>query len=100
MRLVISDCIEEIVQTPHGPILVAVSGNRHKKAILTYHDFGLNCESIFRGHLVEYYKAAFNLSLEYHSFREQFTFRNCRVNVICENIILQRTIQPMPAQDS
>lgn len=37
-------CAEVRVRTDRGDILVAVQGDRHKPAIFTYHDLGLNCK--------------------------------------------------------
>jgi len=39
---------EEIVETEHGSVTVAIKGDRSKPAILTYHDLGLNYISNFQ----------------------------------------------------
>lgn len=41
-------CVEERVRTSRGDILVAVRGDRNKRAILTYHDLGLNYAANFQ----------------------------------------------------
>ena len=44
---------EEVIETSHGQVTVAVQGSRNKPAIVTYHDLGLNCEYymyIFKNH--------------------------------------------------
>lgn len=41
-------CVEERVRTSRGDILVAVKGDRTKRAILTYHDLGLNYAANFQ----------------------------------------------------
>lgn len=33
---------KEMVETRHGPITIAIAGDRTKPVILTYHDLGLN----------------------------------------------------------
>lgn len=43
-----SSAHEETVETDHGPIVVAVQGQRNKPAIVTYHDIGLNYISSFQ----------------------------------------------------
>lgn len=43
-----STCHEEMVETDHGVITVAVQGVRGKPPILTYHDLGLNYISSFQ----------------------------------------------------
>jgi len=42
------DYTEEIVETDHGSVTVAIKGDRSKPAILTYHDLGLNYISNFQ----------------------------------------------------
>lgn len=39
---------EEVVETEHGSVTVAIKGDRSKPAILTYHDLGLNYISNFQ----------------------------------------------------
>ena len=39
---------EEYVDTNHGQLLVAFTGDRNKPALLTYHDLGLNYISNFQ----------------------------------------------------
>lgn len=39
--------VEIRVRTDRGDIMVAVSGDRAKPAILTYHDLGLNCKYLY-----------------------------------------------------
>ncbi|KAB7507111.1 hypothetical protein Anas_06407 [Armadillidium nasatum] len=34
--------IKETVETRHGPITIAIAGDRSKPVILTFHDLGLN----------------------------------------------------------
>ncbi|XP_050354389.1 protein NDRG3-like [Nymphalis io] len=41
-------CVEERVRTSRGDILVAVRGDRNKRAIITYHDLGLNYAANFQ----------------------------------------------------
>ncbi|XP_061728255.1 protein NDRG3-like, partial [Cydia pomonella] len=41
-------CVEERVRTSRGDLLVAVRGDRSKRAILTYHDLGLNYAANFQ----------------------------------------------------
>ncbi|GBP48339.1 Protein NDRG3 [Eumeta japonica] len=41
-------CVEERVTTARGDLLVAVRGDRSKRAIITYHDLGLNYVSNFQ----------------------------------------------------
>ncbi|CAF4911765.1 unnamed protein product [Pieris macdunnoughi] len=41
-------CVEERVRTSRGDILVAVRGDRKKRAIITYHDLGLNYAANFQ----------------------------------------------------
>jgi len=43
-----SPCNEEILTSPHGPILVARTGNPQGPAIVTFHDLGLNHLSNFQ----------------------------------------------------
>merc|ERR1712029_50578 len=42
------DYIEEVVETEHGQVTVAIKGDRSKPTILTYHDLGLNYISNFQ----------------------------------------------------
>lgn len=41
-------CVEEHVSTARGDVLVAVRGDRNKRAIITYHDLGLNYAANFQ----------------------------------------------------
>ncbi|XP_035449603.1 protein NDRG3 [Spodoptera frugiperda] len=41
-------CVEERVRTSRGDLLVAVRGDRSKRAIITYHDLGLNYAANFQ----------------------------------------------------
>lgn len=41
-------CVEQRVSTARGELLVAVRGDRSKKAIITYHDLGLNYAANFQ----------------------------------------------------
>ncbi|XP_072929898.1 protein NDRG3-like [Epargyreus clarus] len=51
-RRLLSDgaCVEERVRTSRGDILVAVRGDRTKRAIITYHDLGLNYAANFQAY--------------------------------------------------
>ncbi|KAK2155057.1 hypothetical protein LSH36_250g01036 [Paralvinella palmiformis] len=48
-RILSSTWQEEDVETPFGPLHVAIQGERNKKAIITYHDIGLNSVTCFQG---------------------------------------------------
>lgn len=41
-------CVEERVVTPRGDLLVAVRGQRGRRALITYHDLGLNYAANFQ----------------------------------------------------
>ncbi|XP_023949790.2 protein NDRG3 isoform X2 [Bicyclus anynana] len=45
LQAVDGGCVETYVHTDRGAILVATQGDRHKPAIITYHDVGLNYKS-------------------------------------------------------
>lgn len=44
---------KETVETRHGPITVAITGDTSKPVILTYHDLGLNHVTNFQVGVVE-----------------------------------------------